>query len=399
MKKWAILTFLLLAGAATWTGCGSRDAAALPGQSSHITDRTASARQPIDKSGLDREHTLQTALLEDRVHAVVMRTLNAGWAYSLEHVWAISNAGAAWNLVWHRPIPILAFAAVSRTDAWAVTAPAGARRFRVWHTANGGHTWTSRAVPTRWQVVEAFMSVDARGDGRILVTGPVAPQTGPEALFAVDQGQVQAKPVYGSQAGGLSNIVFPARDAGVAVDQAVSGPQNISPPLFHTINGGVTWHPVVLPVLPIVASASMAKGGPEYIVNAPIDFVSASTGYAALESPAAKVYRTTNAGASWAPIHSPPVTAGYGISTTWQTPERGWVMAGTKGASILWGTFNGGKTWTRLASENFVSMPQFVSARDGWALVVVPHPNPYGGPNTFVRTVNGGRTWTPIAIR
>lgn len=403
MKKRVMKGAILLAGVSALAGCGtSATHAALRGPSSHTTDRTTSARvitnDTSKKSGINAEKTLRTALKENRIRAVTMLRENAGWAYSREHVWAISDAGADWHPVWNHPVPILAFVAVSRTEAWMVTATTGSRSFKVWHTADGGQTWTSARVHAHWPIAEAFISVDAKGNGRILVTGPVAPQTGPEALFAIEQGRVVTSPTYSSNASGLGNIVFLTSQDGVAVDQAVTGPQNVSAPLFRTINGGTTWHPVVLPAQRHGSRVSSAKGGPEYIVNAPLDYVSTSLGYAALNSPRAMLYRTTNAGASWSPINAPPVISGYGISTTWLSPEKGWVMAGSKGPSVLWRTTNGGQTWTRLSSASFVAIPHFTSTSDGWALIVPQHANAYGGPVTFVRTTNGGKTWNPVTI-
>lgn len=402
MTKWATPGAILLAAAAL-AGCGTQTTpATLPGQSTHPSDRTISGglvTHHVSKTfRLAAETNLQKELKADAIRNVTMLTATVGWAYSREHVWSIAGSGATWESVWRHTVPILAFAMASATDAWMVTAEAGARRCEVWHTSNGGRTWVSATVATRWHLVEASIAVTADGQGHLLLSGDPAPQTAPQMLVNIENGRVQPRPTFSTKSGGLGNIVFATQRDGIAVNQAVMGSQSISAPLFRTTNGGTTWHPIVLPAPPGVSSAPSTKGAPEYIVNAPPDFVSASTGYAALEFPSPMLYRTTNAGASWSPIHTPPVTTGYGLSTTWLNPETGWVMAGAKGFSVFWGTANGGKTWSRLSVGNFVSVPQFSSPRDGWALVVPLHANADGGPQTFVRTTNGGRTWVPVQI-
>lgn len=391
MKKWATSGAILLAGVAALAGCGTTttDRATSPRVVTHDTSKTPR---------LAAETTLQKEFNDNAIRNVTMLTTNGGWAYSREHVWSISDAGATWELIWHHTVPILAFATPSATDAWIVTAQAGARHCEVWHTSNGGRVWVSATVQTHWQILEASIAVTADGHGHLLLSGDPATMTAPQMLVNIEHGRVQTRPSFSTKSGGLNDIVFPTQRDGVAVDQAVAGAQNITPPLFRTTNGGVTWHPIALPAPPHVSAPASDKGGPTFVVENPVNFVTQSTAYVALVNPTAMLYRTTNAGASWSPINTPPVTTGYGISTTWLTPERGWVMAGSKGPSVLWGTANGGKTWIRLSADNFVTVPQFSSTSTGWALIVPQHSNANGGPVTFVRTTNGGKTWTPVKI-
>ena len=402
MPKWAASGAIVLAAAAALTGCGTPTTAAQQGRSTSTSDQVSSARVVTHHSskavGRVAETTLEREMKENRIRTVTMLTANAGWAYSREHVWALSDAGALWDPIWHHPVTILAFFAPSATDAWSVTARAGARRCEIWHTSNGGRTWGSSSVAAPWQILEASLAVTGDGQGHLLLSGDPAPMTAPQMLVNIKNGRVQTRPSFRTKSGGLNEIVFPTPRDGVAVNQAVAGAQNITAPLFRTTNGGATWQPIILPAPPHVAASASDKGGTTYVVEDPVNFVTQSTGYVALVNPIAMLYRTTNAGASWSPIHTPPATTGYGISTSWLTPEKGWVLAGAKGPSVLWGTTNGGQTWTRLSGANFISVPQFSSARDGWAFVVPVHANAYGGPETFVRTTNGGRTWTPVKI-
>ncbi len=368
----------------------------------HPSDRSSSARvvtQHSSKTSRLQVANLQTVLKGTAIQNVTMLTTKAGWAYSRQDVWSISEAGRTWDAVWHHTVPILAFAAPSTTDAWIVTVKVGARHCEVWHTSDGGRTWHSATVQTGWQVLTASVAVAGNGQGHVLLSGDPATMTAPQMLVNIKNSHVETRPAFSTKSGGLSDIVFPTVRDGVAVDQAVAGAQNITAPLFRSTNGGATWQPILLPASPHIAASANDKGGASYVVVNPVTFVTPSIGYLTLANPAALLYRTTNAGASWSPIHTPPVTTGYGIASAWLTPQMGWVMAGNKGPSVLWGTANGGKTWTRLSADNFVSMPQFSSARIGWALVIPTHSNAYGGPETFVRTTNGGRTWSPIKIR
>lgn len=397
MRNRGLSAVLWLVGVAMVAGCGATATVAGRG-APKVSQTTKAPGQTGQQSANASAQSVQGALQEARVHGIDMTSRTSGWAYSPEHVWLIAGGGTTWHLVWHQATQILAFVAPSRTDAWAVTVPAGAQRIEVWHTVNGGRTWSSATAKASWPVVTASLTIDEKGYGHVLVAGPPAPQMAPDALFAIEHGQLVSTPVFSTTGSGLGDIVFSSNQDGVAVDVAVVGSQKMTPPLFRTTDGGVTWQPVILPSPPGYSPVSGSQRAAQYVVQPPVSFVSLSTGYAVLESPQATLCRTTNAGASWIPLTGPPVAHGYGVSASWLTPQRGWVMTGSRGPSTLWGTSDGGQTWTRLSSGYFITVPQFVSAADGWALLVPRHPNAYGGPLTVIRTINGGRTWTPVTV-
>lgn len=332
MKRGVLSGILVLAGAVL-TACGATSAQqsllpssttiAIPSPTRVIVSRPP--EKPLGKT----PKLLQILLKEAAIRPVAMVTAEDGWAYARERIWSISHAGAAWDLVWRHPAPILAFFAVSSRGAWAVSGAAAAR-VKVWHTTNGGRTWISTVVATHWQIAEAFLSVDSQGNGRILLTGFPAPLNARADLFPVAHGRVGTVPVYTSASSGMSNIVFPSAQVGMAVDQGAAWPPDINAPLFRTTNGGAVWSTVGVPNPPHVAQSTI-PGGQQFFINPPLDFVSASTGYAAFTYPSSVIYRTADGGAAWSPINMPPVTRGYGISTTWLTGSTGWVLAASKG--------------------------------------------------------------------
>lgn len=90
--------------------------------------------------------------------------------------------------------------------------------------------------------------------------------------------------------------------------------------------------------------------------------------------------------------------------------SSGWIMVeGQPGAGqapwVLFGTKDGGSTWTKLASTqssntfpagNVALVWTFSSATDGWIVAVNPN---YGPPKVFVyKTTDGGSSWTAASF-
>lgn len=378
------------------SGCASQ--LAIPGNISNKAANAARALVLGAPSSTKARTPLWIAFQEGRIDGVYMTPAEGGWAYSPEHIWTISADGTTWTLVWHHAAPILAVASLNRADAWAVTAPPGSQQITLWHTTDRGRRWAVQTVRVPFQAVLGSLAVGASGQGHVLVSGAAAPLDVPESLFAISHNQLQRRSLYTAPLGSLGEITFPTWNTGIAINLAVFGSQRLSPAMSRTDNGGKTWTKVILPPPPGLSRNPTQKGGPEYIIFAPADFVTPDVGYVALQSPKPMLYRTINGGLTWSPVKSPSVSGIRGISAEWVTPRQGWAMTSTPGPSDLWETSTGGRAWIRVSARNFVRMPQFTSANIGWGLVMPSHPNVYGGPMTFVRTTNGGRSWTPVNI-
>ena len=299
MRRGVLSVIVVMVGTVL-TGCGATStptnapppstAPAMPRSACVIGSYTPAKKRPNVPAKL-----LPVLLKEAAIRPVTMVAGGNGWAYARERIWSISHAGAVWEEVWRHPEPILAFFASSSRAAWAVTARPDAVRVTVWHTTNGGRTWVSGFVATHWHIAEAFLSLDVHGNGRILLTGFPAPLNAPADLFPVEQGRVGTVPLWESRSSGISNIVFPSVQDGLAVDQGAAWPPDINAPLFRTTDGGVAWRTVTVPNPPHLAPPT-SPGRQQFFINPPLDFVSPSLGYAAFTYPASVLYRTRDGG-------------------------------------------------------------------------------------------------------
>lgn len=111
-----------------------------------------------------------------------------------------------------------------------------------------------------------------------------------------------------------------------------------------------------------------------------------------------------------------PLPSGFvPTSFTWISRDEGWVLgdapcsrppcpsiilAATSGASFLYRTTDGGRTWTTVrrepGSDEEIAELGFTNARLGWAIEVGGEA---GTKTTLLRTTDAGRTWEVVAFR
>lgn len=141
--------------------------------------------------------------------------------------------------------------------------------------------------------------------------------------------------------------------------------------LLKTTDGGNTW-------------ASGAIGGATDIFNS-IYFINTDTGYVAGSNTnsEARIFKTTDGGASWTQQNTPGMQSIRGIFFT--DANTGYTAGGNLISQIL-KTTNGGASWTVSEPGNFTSLNDihFVTATNGVAV---------GEDGRIIRTTNGGTSW------
>ncbi|MBI5473603.1 MAG: hypothetical protein HY961_14785, partial [Ignavibacteriae bacterium] len=123
---------------------------------------------------------------------------------------------------------------------------------------------------------------------------------------------------------------------------------------------------------------------------------------------AVKIYRTTNAGASWQAVYTAPGPGNFWNAIHFFDAQNGIAEsdpANPAGSFLIVKTTDGGTTWTPIAnppvanSNEFGAFNsfQFIDAQNGWFGTTHPPFLPGGNAGRVFRTTNGGTTWTGVS--
>lgn len=146
------------------------------------------------------------------------------------------------------------------------------------------------------------------------------------------------------------------------------------PPLYRSLDGGLTWEPIGAPF--------------PYVVE--LDVLSAQRAWVTSEG---GLWRTNDGGYSWQPVEpGPPFMADYHFVDA----QFGWRQTYTCDLeACLRVTHDGGASWQEFALPSGAYVYQFVSATTGFAVrSVVSGDTGICCDVTLLRTTNGGRTWS-----
>ena len=297
--------------------------------------------------------------------------VNTGWmAGQHGSIYYTNNAGIGWTTQLSGVFPddlyytnFYDIEMLNASEGWAVGGRDD-RNGRIYHTGNGGASWTREAMPDTgfvWEVdfVDAAHGWAVTHDGKILTYGGPAGNTPTPS----PSGTVTETPTSGPTA--------------TATDTPTAGPSP-TPSQTPTITPTPTNTPTSTPTPPQGSWRTQWRGSDLTNLN-DIEFINAQTGWAV--GSGGQVVRTVN-GQTWAFGQMTPADDVEAVDFV--DASNGWA-AGANGS--IWRSSNGGQTWTRQTTPTTQRLKDLVMTdlSTGWAA---------GENGTILRTSNGGTTWT-----
>jgi photosystem II stability/assembly factor-like uncharacterized protein len=263
---------------------------------------------------------------------------------------------------------------VSAHEGWAV-----GDHGTILHTTDGGLTWAGQAVPSSEPVysvafVDALHGI-AGSNNAVLYTanGGATWQVGTGVAGSIYQvALADATHGFASNNGGellqsadgghtWQHATLGAAVAGIQFFDALNGVASSPDGVFHTSNGGQSWSLVAGP-----------HGG---------FFINPNEGWMVSGNTAA---HTTDGGHTWQPQTLPAGAWIYGV--TFRDSLHGWAVGA---ASMIYGTTDGGLTWTTQ-----LSLPQYIVPLWDVDFTDNLHGIAGGGAGEIFGTTDGGATWT-----
>ena len=271
-----------------------------------------------------------------------------------------------------------------REDFTQMTDPSYGR-IDVWRTTDGGQHWTKTQLPKA--VINQFGEILPpvqfdfldTGDGFAFLSSNIAKGGNDSDLYwTADRGETWSADRPTGHSGVEGTVAFATANDGVVVNP----PRGSGIAVTH--DGGRTWKDAAVSLPPELTGAQPYFGEPVFFDGRSglisIDFQMDTTSVS-------RVYRTSDAGSSWASAATLPA----GISAVSFLDQKHWI--GSNGSKVV-RTVNGGATWTQTASSTpatNLGTAQFVDDSMGWGLEGLT-----GGSLLFA-TTDGGVTWRTLA--
>jgi photosystem II stability/assembly factor-like uncharacterized protein len=332
---------------------------------------------------------------------------------SADQGWAIGDAPCAnpvctsivrtrdGGLTWHGvPAPPAPFDATagrlgSATGVWGLrfADPRDGWAFggELWSTHDGGSTWSRQSAPGLG-ATDTVAALETTPAGVLAVIAPADGSTGsgeidrsPTGADSWVEASTVPAPVSGAELVVGGHRVWVVPDATAAAGPAWLTASEAAGGVFLAGRGPC----------PAPASGGQVAAGP----GNQLAVVCAGPGGAGQESKS--VYTSADAGVTFSEPSSAPLggdleEAAAGGSTI--------VVAAASGASELYASFDGGRTWSTVFSEASGGIPfeeiGFTTASQGLAVIGVPTPAgaPVPGvpPSRLLMTRDSGRTWTVV---
>lgn len=290
----------------------------------------------------------------------------------------------------HSPIPGLlqAVSPVSERVVWL-----SGHRAAVLRTTDGGTTWQPRPVVTGADTMLQFRDIHALSA---------------DEAWVLSAGNGTASRIYHTKDGGArwtlqfqnadsaafyDCLTFFDESTGVAFGDASHGRSN----LLRTTDGGASWA-----LLPEGAVPAPLEGEGAFAASGGcLTSVDGRHGWVALGSPAARIWRTTDAGATWTAYATPLVrsaTAG-GAAAAFRDAMHGIVVGGDMGdyrndtsAAAVATTTDGGVSWVLAPRPRLKGTPFGVAWVPGLGQTAL-----LASPGGLSLSRDGGQTWTTVA--
>ncbi len=331
-----------------------------------------------------------------------------GWAVGDGRLLLTSDGGATWRDV-NPPAPVepgqvahlLAVQFIDVAHGWVAFAEPfklgtdpGFGRIDVWRTTNGGQTWAKSELPpakinndgdTIGPFSFDFLDAD---HGFALISGNFAHSLGDGDLYTTaDGGRTwSADRPTGPGGSGVegSSLTFATTEDGVIV----GSPEGSGVSVTH--NAGTTWQSAVL-AAPAGMSGAVRSFGRAVFLDAHVGLLAVQ--FEGDTSSVTRIYRTTDAGATWTFLSHIPGTDTLHVSIL---GSQTWIA--TDGSDVVH-TTNGGTGWTHVTAQAPVADfkdglqdAPFVDLEHGWAQWTDPQ-----GDSHILATSDGGGTWRALA--
>src|SRR5574341_277921 len=264
----------------------------------------------------------------------------------------------------------------------------------------------SPASPTRAPATQLSPSPSPAPSTATPIASPTAPASTPET------GGPASNPIAHLTAGQPVTVTaVHMLDANTGWAVAAGGTGDPDDHLLRTTDGGATWRDVTPPENND-PSAPLAKAAIGFFLDAGTAWVAYydRTAGPAVVSPV--VWRTTDAGQTWAASQTLDVSDGEFYSPSdmvFVDGRTGWLLAHA-GAGMMhdyvfvFATSDGGQTWNRIVDPFMDTLPQscgktamiFADAQTGWVTGDCQGVQP--GAPYLQKTVDAGRTWQAVEL-
>jgi photosystem II stability/assembly factor-like uncharacterized protein len=318
---------------------------------------------------------------------------NDGWGATETKVVRTDNGGVTWYDATPAAQAQFSYAPYVFFDAqtaWLLVGEGAFNAGVLFHTTDGGVTWTSNAVPFGFA---SLQFLDASNGFALVALGAGA---GSEAvaLFKTNDGGLNWARVFvndPNDAAANNSLPLGGQKSGFTFRDASNGWVGGSTPvdgyiyLYRTRDGGSTWSEINLALPAGYESAQTGNDGPRFFSATQgilvVTFVMPSA--AGLQ---AVVYRTSDGGETWTPgqviaagrVHD---FASFSDGFAWGNGSQ---LLVTRDAGQTWGAVTSNEDF----SASLVSF-QFASPLVGWVLTTTETLDP-----SLYKTTDGGATWT-----
>ncbi|MCG0276045.1 MAG: hypothetical protein L5655_07795 [Thermosediminibacteraceae bacterium] len=321
-----------------------------------------------------------------------MVTKNEGWAIGLNKVYRTIDGGARWEDVTPQGAEKIHTWYFLNSDLGWILSSRDSKGI-LYRTENGGRHWVQEEVPFNLGLLFFIPSEKSYNGWALKDYGPASGSSpvdvyklmnGSWSLIHKGQGPdtTLEKPGTLPYAGDKNGFVFlpDAKTGFVTIEYREPGKYG----LYVTRDGGYTWLQSILPIpseyrksgIYITAPAFFKTDEKEYAGILPVWFMNKEDDYSVV------FFITHDKGESWTGT-TPLRTKERIVSINITDISHWWVLTEAK----LYGTRDGGNTWTQLDYPEGAVQVQFVNPEIGWALVKLDTGT------GILRTDDGGVSW------
>ena len=313
-----------------------------------------------------------------------------GWAIGEAYVLRTMDGGATWLNTTPAGLTSVGFSATSffmnATTAWLVLPSADYTNGTLYHTADGGMTWTSSSVPFSGG---SLQFLDAQSGWMLAALGAGAGSEAVAVFQSTDSGATWSR-VYINDpnvAGSSDSLPLSGQKSGMTFLDATHGWVTGSVPkdgyvyLFSTQDGGHSWAHQDASLPAGFETAMTSADAPRFFTST--DGIFHLGMYAALS--ATVFYLTQDGGATWTPTFPVNMLGRYAIANL----QDVWVW---DGGPVMLVSHDSGTTWnlvnTNINVTDMLMQLDFVTATTGWALT-----GDASSHYSLYKTTDGGATW------